>query len=283
MTKVSKPTPELFPRTNYLFERMAHHTGQWATEIADKGDDSVREAAAHEAKATARLGSAAANAALSTTEAVAGTVDALDSLGHLAAATALAGAGTLGWVVDGIASAGLFIAKNLARGFAGLADLFTGKLKDSKTTTAREIAADPDAARFCEKMFGKAAEQLQKSGDAMSASWNSYVNAASLAASSVGNAAMVARHGAAVIGNVIESGLNYYTAGFMKLTELGARVAGFAVKSAEKGLVGARDAAVLMARIVAAAATAGKDGTVDVEDQVKAFEDELKQLEAAAS
>lgn len=286
MTKISNPSQNVFQRNQAALERTADQLKNDARDLVKDAGGSVGRAGEHVDEAAAHLAGAAANAVYATGAVLQGTVDALEAAGRTGAAGAFAGAGALGWAVEGVASAGRFVAKNISRAFASLANVFTGILKDGKTTTVRELAGDPNAVRFSDKMFGKAADQLNKAGDAMNASWNSYVNAVSHAAGSAANVAMAAGHTAAVAGNLALAAGELGAAGVVKLAEVGTRAAAVAVEYAEKGMAGARDASILAAKISAATANAlavaGQgEVKVDVEGQIKAFEAELRQLQAA--
>ncbi|MFZ9886380.1 MAG: hypothetical protein ACO3JL_02665 [Myxococcota bacterium] len=287
MTKISNPSQNVFQRNQAALGRTADQLKSDARELVRDSAGSVLRAGDNANEATAHLAGAAANAVYATGAVLSGTADALEAAGRGGAAGAYASVGAMGWALEGVASAGRFVAANVARGFAGLANAFSGVLKDGQTTTVRELAGDPNAVRFSEKMFGKSAAQLNKAGDAMNASWNSYVNAVSHAAGSAANVVMAAGHTAAVAGNLVIAAGELGAAGVVKLAELGTRAAKVAVEYAEKGVVGARDASILAARISAstanAMAVAGQGNyEVDVSKQIAAFEAELKLLQQAS-
>jgi hypothetical protein len=287
MVKVGKQPvmqPNVFDKSRANLDDAANTLKEGAKEmIKDAGKD-VRDAGHHAGEAVGHLAGAAANAVFATGALLEGSADAIEAAGHGAAAIGLAGAGAAGWTLEGMASGLRFAAKNVARAMASFANLLTnGLLKDGKTTTVKELAGDPNGVRFSEEMFGKAAEQLNKSAAHMNAAWNSYVECVDHLAGAAGNVAFAAGHTLAVAGNLLEAAGEVGAAGAMKLAELGVRTASLAVEYAEKGVEGARDAAILAAKISAATANAlalpdqGKV-TVNVEAQIKEFESQIAAL-----
>lgn len=292
MTSIKRPgvDPNVFDRTRTNLENAADGLKQSAKTELENAKGNVQDAGDHGAMATGHLIAAGVRATMATGDVLEGTLNALDAAGHTAKATGYGAAGVAGWALEGVASAGRFVAKNVSRGFASLANLFTGVLKDGKTVTVRELAGDPNAVRFSDKMFGKAAGELNQAGEKMNAAWASYINAVDNAFMVGTHAVMAAGHTAAVAGNLLGAAKDLGDAGALKLAELGTRVAGHAVQLAEDATVEARDASILAARISAAVANrlavAGQ-GEVKVEvnkefeKQLADFEQQFAQLQGA--
>lgn len=258
-----------------------------ASKMLEKAKADVHAAGDHGAEAIGHLAGAGANAVMATGAVIEGTVDVMAAGGHAIGAGGYAVAGAGGWAAEGVASAGRFVSKNLARAFAALANMMTNVLKDGKTCTVKELAGDPNAVRFSEEMFGKAAEQLNKSADHMAMAWNSYVEAVDHLAGAGANVVYAAAHTAAVAGHLAKAVGEVGLAGLDDLAAVGLRAAAVAVEFAEKGMEGARDAAILSAKISAATANAlaiAGQGKVEVKvgDKIAAFEKELEALQAAS-
>ncbi len=288
MTNISnRPNPNVFDATRTNLDKAADQLKDDAKGLVQDAGNRVDAAGDHATEAASHLAGAAANAVYATGAVLEGTADAFDAMGHTAKAGALASAGALGWAAEGVSMAGRFVAKNVSRGFAAIANLFTGVLKDGKSVTVREMAGDPNAVRFSDEMFGKSAKELNRAGESMNAAWNSYVDAVGHAAGSATNVAMAAGHTAAVAGNLATAAAEVGAAGVVKLAELGTRAASVAVEYAEKGVEGARDATILAAKISAATANAlavaGQgDVKVDVNKQIEEFQAQLAQLQPAS-
>lgn len=292
MTTIKRPTidPNVFDRTRQNLEKAADSLQEGAkTELANASAN-VDAAGDHASMATGHVLAAGIRATMATGAVLEGTLNALDAAGHTAKATGYGAVGVAGWAVEGVASAGRFVAKNVARGFAALANAFTDVLKDGKTVTVRELAGDPNAVRFSDKMFGKAAGELGRAGDSMNAAWASYINAVDNAMASGIHGVMAAGHTVAVAGHLAGAAKDLGDAGALKMAELGTRAAGHAVQLAEDATVEARDAAILAARISAATANrlavAGQgEVTVEVnksfDAQLADFEKQLAALQAA--
>lgn len=286
MTKIGNRDPNVFAKNREALNNASESLQQGAKEALKGASEDLKSADAHTQMAVGHVIAAGVRAVESTGHVLKGTADAFEAAGHAAAAGGFAGLGALGWAAEGVSMAGRFVAKNVARGFAGLANVFTSVLKDGKTTTVRELAGDPNAVRFSDKMFGKASEQLNKSADAMNAAWGSYVNAIDSAMMAGTHAAMATGHVVAVAANLATAAGKVGAAGVMQLADLGVQVAKYANDAAEKATVEARDAAILAAKISAAVANklavAGQgEVTVNVSDELKAFEKEFAQLQAA--
>ncbi|MBN2358331.1 MAG: hypothetical protein JXR83_02700 [Deltaproteobacteria bacterium] len=286
MTKITGTPQNVFQKDAAALRKAADDLQGGARELVKDAKQDVAAAGAHADEAAKHLAGAAANAVYATGALLEGTADVLGAAGHAGAAGAYAAVGTAGWIAEGISSAGRFVAKNLARGFAAIANAMTNVLKDGKFTTVRELAGDPNAVRFSDEMFGKAAGQLNKSADLMNAAWNSYVECIDHMAGAGANVAYAAGHTAAVIGHLGKAAAEIGASGVVELAALGAEAAAVAVEYAEKGFAGARDAAILAAKISAATANAlaiaGQgEVKVDVADKIKGFQQELKALQAA--
>lgn len=292
MTSVKGPGggPNVFDRQRANLENAAEELKKGAKEQLEEAGRHVDAAGDHASMATGHVVAAGVRALAATGAVLEGTVDVLEAGGHAAAAAGYATVGAGGWVIEGIASAARFVAKNVARGFAALANAFTSILRDGKTVTVRELAGDPNAVRFSEEMFGKAAGELNKAGAAMNAAWNSYIEAVDNAFLAGTHVALAAGHTAAVAGNLLAAAKDLGDAGALKLAELGTRVAAKAVQLAEDATEEARDFAILSAKISAAVANrlaiAGQ-GEIKVEvdqafqKQIEDFEKQFAQLQAA--
>jgi hypothetical protein len=286
MTKIGNRDPNVFAKNREALNNASDSLQQGAKEALKGATADLKSADAHTQMAIGHVVAAGVRAVESTGHVLKGTADAFEAAGHAAAAGGFAGLGALGWAAEGVSMAGRFVAKNVARGFAGLANVFTSVLKDGKTTTVRELAGDPNAVRFSDQMFGKASDQLNKSAAAMNAAWGSYVNAVDSAMMSGVHAAMATGHVVAVAGNLATAAGKVGAAGVLELADLGVQVAKYANNAAEAATVEARDAAILAAKISASVANklavAGQgEVKVDVSDELKAFQKEFAQLQAA--
>lgn len=286
MPKITGNPQNVFQRDAANLRHAADDLKSGARDLVKDAKKDVAEAGDHANKAVGNLAGAAANAVYATGALLEGTADVFGAAGHAGAAGAYAAVGSMGWVAEGISSAGRFVAKNLAHAFASMANLMTNVLKDGKFTTVRELAGDPNAVRFSDKMFGKAAAELNKSADLMNAAWNSYVESIDHMAGAGANLVYAAGHTAAVAGHLSKAAVELGAAGVKDLAELGLRAAAVAVEYAEKGVIGARDATILAAKISAATANAlaiaGQgEVKVDVAKQIKGFQQELAALQAA--
>lgn len=291
MTTIKRPSADMnvFDRTRTQLENAADGLKEAAKQELQNAQGNVQDAGDHASAAVGHVIASGVRATMATGDVLKGTLDALDAAGHTAKAGGYGAVGVAGWMAEGVASAGRFVAKNVARGFAALANALTDVLKDGKSVTVRELAGDKNAVRFSEKMFGKAAGELNKAGDAMNAAWSSYVSAIDNAAMSGVHVGMAAGHTVGVAGNLVLAAKDLGDAGALKMAELGARVAGHGVQLAENATTEARDAAVLAARISAAAANrlavAGQ-GKVTVESdqafqkQLSAFEQQFSQMQS---
>lgn len=285
MTKVGGPN--VFQRDAARLRNAADSLNEGAKDLIKDAKKDMKEAGVHGKLAGAHVAAAGANAIYATEKLLDGTIEALESAGHAGKAAGFAGVGVLGWAGEQVSTAGRFVAKNLAKGFGKIANMFTNVLKDGKSVTVRELAGDPTAQRFSEKMFGKAATELNKSGADMQAAWGSYKESIGHMAGSVANLTYAAGHTLAVAGNLAEAAGKTGAAGAMKLAELGVEVAQVAVEFAEKGMAGARDAAILAAKVSGATANAmalpdqGKV-QVDVGAQIASLKAELEAIQAAA-
>jgi hypothetical protein len=253
--------------------------------LADAGA-SVNRAGGHAADAFVNLSGAAANALFATGKTVEGVANTAAAAGHLGAAGGLATLGAAAWTTEEVRSGGRFAARGAARGFAGIANAFSRILGDGKSVTVRELAGDPKAIRFSEKMMGEAGKQLNKSSDAMNAAWGSYVGAITNLAGSAVNLGMAAGHTAAVAGNLALAAAQAGAAAPLKLAEYGVRLGSAAVQAAEQGVVGARELAILSAKLSAATANvlANPDQgkvEVSVKNTLNEYNAELRRLVAA--
>lgn len=286
MPKITGTPQNVFQKDAANLRNAADDLQSGARDLVKDAKKDASAAGAHADEAAKHLAGAAANAVYATGAVLEGTADVFGAAGHAGAAGGYAAVGTLGWVAEGVSSAGRFVAKNLARGFAAMANLMTNVLNDGKFTTVRELAGDPNAVRFSDKMFGKAAGELNKSADMMNAAWNSYVEAVGQMAGAGANVAYAAGHTAAVAGHLTKAAAELGASGVVEMAALGAQAAAVAVEYAEKGFAGARDAAILAAKINAATANAlavaGQgEVKVDVAGKIKGFQQELSALQGA--
>lgn len=293
MTSIKRPPsdPNVFDRTRQNLENTADGLRENAKTFLNDAKDCLNDAGDGVNAAGAAAGLAATKALNATADVVVGVKDTMVAAGHTTAAGGYGVLGAAGWAVESVASTGRFAAKNVARGFAALANAFTGVLKDGKTVTVRELAGDPNAVRFSQKMFGNASDQLSKAGDSMNAAWRSYGEAIDNMAGAGGQTLAAAKHTAGVAGNLLAAVGAVEFAGAAKLAELGTRVAAGGVQMAENGVEAARDTAVLSARISAAVgntlAVAGQgeitvDQRKELEMQIASFEKEFAQLQQTA-
>lgn len=236
-----------------------------AGKLIDSAANDIAKAGGNASSAVGHTLAAGANAILATANVIGGTADVVEAGGRTAAAGGLAVAGSAGFVVEGLAAAGRFVAKNVSEAFAALATALSGPLGDGKTWTVRELQGDVNAVRFSDKMFGKAAGQLNKAGDAMNMAWSSY-------ATSVQQLAMTGAHAAVAVGYAGAVGVNLTTAagktalaatgvvgeGLMRASAVGVEIGGAVAKGAitltEDANRDLRDLAVLTAKLSASVA-----------------------------
>jgi hypothetical protein len=236
-----------------------------AKELIDSAAKDLSKAGDNASLAVGHTLAAGANAITATANVIVGTADVIEAGGRTGAAAGLAVAGSAGWVVEGLAGAGRFVAKNVSEAFTALANLLSGPLGDGKTWTVNELKGDVNAVRFSEKMFGKAANQLNKAGDAMNMAWASYANA-------VHDLAMGGAHALVAVGYTAAVGVNLTTAagktalaatgvvgeGLLRASAVGVEIAGAAAKGVitltEEANKDLRDLAVLTAKLSASVA-----------------------------
>lgn len=145
-----------------------------------------------------------------------------------------------------------FVARNLARGFAGIANFLSGR--SGPQLTVVEIQGDPRAERFSQRMFGKAGDEFKKTGAASKEAWACYTEALTHAARTGRDLGQAAGHAAGVAANLALAAAKVGDAGVDRLAQLGVRTAAAAVDAAGQGLEGARELAILSAKFSAAVA-----------------------------
>lgn len=241
------------------FDRLAERLDEQADGVADaakkKLDDAGRSVAAAGSTrqdAFEDLSRAGANALLATGALADGARHTGNAVGHALQGAGYGAVGALGWVGEGALSGARFVAKNVARGFAAIANLLAGK--SGPKLTVVELQGDKNAVRFSEKMFGKAGSEFKKSAAASKEAWASYTEAVTCAARSGKDVAQAAGHVAGVAGHLVVAAAQVGEAGVTKLAELGVRTAAAAVDAAGQGLEGARELAILSAKFSAAVA-----------------------------
>jgi hypothetical protein len=216
--------------------------------------------------------------------------------GHVAVGTGAAVVGAGGVAVEGLATGTRAAAIGASKGFGAIANGITGILGDNKTTTVRTLEGDGSAKRFSQHMFELSEEQFTKQApQSLALAANAFSNSVAHASGAVMNTVEAAAHGALFIGysaeaiaHLAESGA-YATVGplAVHLAALAVDATAISVRFAGKGLEGSREAAILGARINAAAANVlrqadqGKVEVSVVEQQIKEFERELAALQAA--
>ena len=229
-------------------------------------------------------------------EAMRGLAHTAEAGGHAAVAGGAAVAGAGGVAVETLGSGARAAAQGASKGFAGLANGITGMLGDGKTTTVKTLEGDATAKRFSQRMFELSEDQfIHQAPQSLALAANAYAQSAAHVGGAVMNTMEAAAHGALficysaeAITRLAESGA-YATVGplAVHLAALSVDATALSVKFAGKGLEGSREAAILGARINAAAANAlrqadqGKVEVSVVEQQVKEFEKELAALQAA--
>ena len=270
-----------------------------AKNLIDGAAADLSRAGDHTGKAVGHTLAAGANALLMTADLMVGTANVVAAGGHTAAAGGLAVAGSVGWVAEGIKAGGRFVAKNVSEAFAALATALSGPLGDNKTWTVRELQGDVNAVRFSADMFGKAAGQLNKAGDAMNTAWASYANAASDLAHVGGHAIVAVGYTAAVgvnlttaAGKAALAGTGIVGEGLLRASAVGVEVAGAVAKGGitltEEANRDLRDLAVLTAKLSASVANKlalpdqGKIVVTEGEDKMlKQLNDTLARLNKA--
>lgn len=280
------PSANVFAQNREALKNAGEKLSNAASNAIDEAGKDLKDAGVHGDMAAAHLIAAGARAIMATGSVIEGTADAFDAAGHAALAGGAASLGAMGWAAEGVSMAGRFVAKNLSRAFAALANMFTdGLLKDGKTVTVRQLAGDPNAVRFSDEMFGKAAEQLNMSADSMRAAWGSYVEALDSAMMGGLHVGFAAGHTVAVATNLAEAAVEVGAAGVLKLAEVGVKVAEVANDMAEKATVEARDVTILAAQISAevanllAVAGQGKVDVTVVDQKIAEFENKLAQIQ----
>jgi hypothetical protein len=252
-----------------------------AKKNVDKAGVNLNEAGSH------ALG-AVTNAVLAGAYAVDGTVAVADAGLHAGAGVMTGAVGTAGWVAEeGVAGARIGFL-NLSKFFSAVANWLGNHLGMSERVSLEtEILGDPTAKRFSERMFDTANNQFKLSGEALDFAWNSYAESIGHAAGTVTNAAFAAMHVGATAANLGAAALQAGAAGPIKMAELAVRAARVGVIYAEKGVEGARDAAIFAAELSAGAANglarADQDKFAITIKDLEAFEAKVVQLEQKAA
>jgi len=281
-----KGTPQIatnFDKISNNMNKTADNLKESARQQLIEAGKAAQAAGVDAADVIINLAGAGANAVFATSKFVEGIGDTAAAGAHVAAAGGYLTAGVGGWAVEGMRSGGREVAKGAARGFGAIANSMTRIIGDGKNVTVRELQGDPTAQRFSERMFGKAAGQLQLSSDSMNAAWNAYGEALWHLSGVGGNLVLAAGNAAGVAGNLAKAAALTTSAGATKMAEYGVRVGAVAVQAAEAGVVGARDLMILSAKFSAATANvlANPDqGKVQVlvDNQLKQYQNELAAL-----
>ncbi|MFC1611036.1 hypothetical protein ACFL6C_08760 [Myxococcota bacterium] len=285
MRAIAQPSP-----STSCFDRSSASLERAGDRIDKEGDAAFRRAGLHAEDtmdhatyAVGHLLGAGANATATLGNVLKGTAYTARAGGHLMAAGGLSVAGVGAAALESLTSAGRWVAKNVARGFAKMANLMTRLLGDGQTTTVRQLEGDANAERVSDRLFSAAGNQVFQASVAMRTAWNAYVEAVGHAVGAGANLVCVAGHTAGVAGHVAAAALEAGTAGVLELAELGTRVAAIGVQYAEAGVQGAREAMIVSARIAAATANllAQPDqGKVEVSarKQLASFAAEMRRL-----
>jgi len=278
-----------------VYQRAAAALEQTANQLNAATKDALADAKTNVGKAGDNISEAGAHAAGAVTNAVLAGVYAIDGTASVAEAGLHAGAGvmtgavgTAGWVAEeGVAGARLGFL-NLSKFFSAVANWLGAHLGKSETVSLEtEILGDPTAKRFSERMFEKAGDQLKLSQEALDYAWDSYAESVGHAAGTIANAGWAAMHVGATAVNLGAAALDAGAAGVAKMAELSVRAARVGVIYAEKGVEGARDAAIFAAELSAKAANglarADQDKVgISIKD-LEAFESKVAQLEQKAA
>ncbi len=277
------PPATNFDRISTKLDKAADELKNDAANLAKQAGSNVGQAG-YDAKVVAgSVIGAGAEALFATGKVLEGTA----LLGEAALRTATAGGyatlGAAGWSTEQVRSGGRFAAENAARGLSGIANGITAIIGDGKQVTVQEMAGDPNAVRFSERMFGKAGKELQLSADAAALSWQSYVGAVAHSVNSAVDLAQAAGYSVAVAGNLAAAAVDLGAAGTVKLAQYGVELASVASQAVEQGLVGARELVILAAKAQAGTANllANPDqGKVQVlvQDRQAQFRNELAAL-----
>lgn len=231
------------------------------------------------------LAGAGVNVAMSGVKLGQGGGQVAGAVGHLATGAGYAVAGAGGWVGEGVLSGARFVARNLAHGFAAIANLLAGK--NGPQVTVRDVEGDPNAVRFSDKMFGKAGREVNFAKADAARGWNAWTQSVINAAGAAGNLVRVAGHLAGAAGGLVQAATQTGLAGVAQLARAGVELSSVAVNAAGEGVEGAREVAILSARF--SAATANTIGNVDqgkvkvdesVAAQLATFHGELLELSA---
>lgn len=278
-----------------VYQRAAASLEQTANKLNDVTKDSLKAAKADLNKAGHHIGEAGghaagagANAVLSGLWAVDGTISVAEA-GVRAGAGVMTGAvGAAGWAAEGGIAGARFGFLNLSKFFSGIANLLGAHLgKSERVSLETEILGDPTAKRFSERMFEKAGDQFKLSAEAMDWAWDSYAEAVGHAAGTITNCGYAAMHVGATAVHLAAAGIEASAPIIVKTAELAVRAARVGIIYAEKGVEGARDAAIFAAELSAKAANGLARGDQDkvgitIRD-LEAFEAKVVQLEQKAS
>jgi hypothetical protein len=272
------------------FDRRAERLDERADALGDAAKKKLIEAEASVAAAGQStkdafesLSNAGANALLTGRAVAEGAGHTGNAVGHALKGAGYGAVGALGWVGEGAMGGARFVARNLARGFAAIANALAGK--SGPQLTVVELQGDKNAERFSSRMFGKAGDEFKKTAAASREAWASYTEAVKHAAGAGKDLAQVAGHTAGVAAHLVTAAAKVGHAGVDGLAALGVRTAAVAVEAAGQGLEGARDLAILSARFSAAVAEVvgnADHGKVKVEvmvdQKVAAYQSELQAL-----
>lgn len=274
------------PKTN--FDRIADNLNADAGKLSrdvekqlDLAEKNLGKAGQAGRDAFVAVAQAGAEIALGTGAAVEGGGHALDAVGHALQGVGYGAAGVGGWALEGAAEGVRFVAKNLAKGFAGIANFLAGK--DGPKVTVVEVEGDATGQRISEKMFDKAKGKFRAAGDDLGRAWNAWAESVGHAAAAGGNLALAAGHVAGVAANLAEAGAHYGVAAVDTVASAGVELAAVAVRAAGEGVEGARDLAILSAKFSAATANVMAnpgDGKVEVQvrHQLEGYGKELHRL-----
>ncbi len=278
----------VYQRAAAALEQSANHLNAATKDALADASKNIDNAGHNISEAGAHAAGAVTNAVLAGIYTVDGTAAVAEAGLHAGAAAMTGAVGTAGWVAEeGVAGARLGFL-NMSKFFSAVANWLGAHLGKSENVSLQtEILGDPTAQRFSDRMFEKSGDQLKLSSEALDYAWGSYSEAIGHAAGTVANAGWAAMHVGATAVNLGAAALDAGAAGVAKVAELSVRAARVGVIYAEKGVEGARDAAIFAAELSATAANglarADQDKVgISVKD-LAAFEAKVVQLEQRAA
>jgi len=224
--------------------------------VAAVAKHDLQQAGDHLVKSGQNIADAAINAAQAVGQAGVGVAAGVVTTAHVGVA---AGAATVGVAVKGVevmAQAGSWVASNIAKGFAAIANRGGEIAAEEQTVTTQEITTDPQAKSLSEKIFAFAGDQMNKAGETAKIGVEAYGKAIDHTIASAEGLVKGALHAAGFAGNMLSAAVIGSAAAVVRLAEFDKAITSGALLAAQAGVEGARELAILGAKGAAQTANA---------------------------